>query len=1114
MLSGKAQAATAPTALGSLLQAATYGQTIPTIYGMTMSPLLAIWAANLRKGVSNKKLKNFISKLKGQTGYEENIDFLLGHNPIMGVQQMWNNGAPIPLAFTSQTFTASQFGGTEFTVTDAHFYAVIGVTFIQNYSASFNDYGGTGPQTVTGSYEIPLWNELQVGPDPTDPNSYRNYPNVYRWQPSYGTSIFVDALNQGTLGGNPNPTTLKVYYSQLIDATSFLPPIQKMRLEFEPELGSGSEYADAGLSSQQVIYPMYAGMGSSDIDLGSGAAIPQLQAEIQGKFGLYSTGDADFADMIEDVFKSGIAQAAIGADTAYTRVEHGLSGYDLPGCVQKKVANSFENFPAINAFSFNAPNTAGNVLLMFMLAAQDGPSPWPAGTISDSLGNTYIQYGTGDTAPAFDSATVWTLWYCVDCIGGSNTVTFGNRGFSGTTYVMLELAGVDALDGFDVTVGAHPTASVTTTNTTGCKASLIAFSFQGATPEATAGIGSASLWETIIDPSYFSWVLGSMFVQQLNVSNAGTYSLSWKTGYAAPDPTNVLALIAFKASNPSSSPEPVGDFMDLDSLDQVRLQCRANGLYGSLSMNSQQSASDWLDTLYTAADAAPVFMGFKLFSFPYSEVSVVGNGAVYTATTASGPLANLSDLNGDFVGSDVPIKVKTSARVDQDNVLQMQCINRTSNYNPSLVSQPDAASISLYGVRKQDPVTNNAVQDVAIARQLLGIQVRNLQYGGDVYSFTMSVKWCLLAPMDLVTVTDTLVAIFSIPVRLTSITEQDDFSMQCTASPFVYGMNAPTVFTTDQPVPFQPNPTGDAGDVNTPIFFEPVPQLIALQNQGQLWVVVSSNNPNYGGCQVYISTDGGGSYNAIGNPLVGSATTGVTTADWPASSDPDTTNNLPLDLTESNGSLLSYSFAQEENFVYPCYVSGGGQSIPYELMTYEIATLTAANHYTLMATGSGNQLRRGVFGAPESGVGVDHPSGSRFAFLDPSGQGILKINLQPTWVVPQTGRIPLHAYLLGDEIVTENNSPANPDQLQKVTTAGTSSSNPDPVFSGTLGGTTTDGTVVWTNQGYAPGTLFFKIVSFNTFGGSPQSLSDVAVYTYTPIGTSGSGPQLFQVNGS
>jgi hypothetical protein len=201
---------------------------------------------------------------------------------------------------------------------------------------------------------------------------------------------------------------------------------------------------------------------------------------------------------------------------------------------------------------------------------------------------------------------------------------------------------------------------------------------------------------------------------------------------------------------------------------------------------------------------------------------------------------------------------------------------------------------------------------------------------------------------------------------------------------------------------YHPAFTTIPASVNPPIFIEPVPRLQSSSPQAtvsqpqQLWIPVSDSDPEYGGAVVLISTDGGASYNPIGQ-TVGNVTTGVTTADWPIANDPDTTNDLPVDLSESLGELLSYQIADEDAFTYPCYVEHGTAAIPYGLMTYAIANLTAANQYTLKATG-GNKLRRCVFGAPQPLTDVDHPSGSRFAFLDPAGTGIFKINLDPKWI--------------------------------------------------------------------------------------------------------------------
>jgi hypothetical protein len=70
----------------------------------------------------------------------------------------------------------------------------------------------------------------------------------------------------------------------------------------------------------------------------------------------------------------------------------------------------------------------------------------------------------------------------------------------------------------------------------------------------------------------------------------------------------------------------------------------------------------------------------------------------------------------------------------------------------------------------------------------------------------------------------------------------------------------------------------------------------------------------------------------------------------------------------------------------------------YELMSYATAVLTAAHKYTLKATGTGNHLRRAVFDAPTAGSGCDHPISARWAFLSPAGTGILKVNMDSTWI--------------------------------------------------------------------------------------------------------------------
>ena len=151
---------------------------------------------------------------------------------------------------------------------------------------------------------------------------------------------------------------------------------------------------------------------------------------------------------------------------------------------------------------------------------------------------------------------------------------------------------------------------------------------------------------------------------------------------------------------------------------------------------------------------------------------------------------------------------------------------------------------------------------------------------------------------------------------------------------------------------YRPNTSYAPTSVATPLFIEPVAALYPANTGHQLWIALCGADTAYGGAQVWMSTDGGASYNVIGS-VMGNATRGVTVGDWPIEADPDTTNDLAVDLTESLGALVSYPTSDEDNFIYPCYVAGGAGSIPYELMSYGRQLLTTAYNYTLKATGGG-----------------------------------------------------------------------------------------------------------------------------------------------------------------
>lgn len=1033
MLSGKSMARSRPTALGSMLQASTYGVTIPSIYGRIKSPLLVIWAQNLRKGDSGKK-----GKKKGVTTYVEQIDFMIGSNPIQGLLQFWgNNNSRYPLNFVEYSTTLS--GASTIVIPDSNFYFLIGVTVEVVRSGTFNDYGGQGSNAwgpVTMEY--PLWNAVQHGPDLVNASGARFYPFIYKWLIGDGATVtlpFINAFSAPAWGipnGNGN---IHFYYAQLSAENKHQVPATTFRLTFEPQLGNNNA-AYAGFTSQQIIYPEYAGASSPNIDLGAAGMIQDTRAEVMGAFSVYPTGDADFFDMIEDVLKSGMMQVG----SALGLIHRGVNLNDLPGPIQKNLFAQLE--PLNPKLRYWQANGAGNVLIAFNSWRVGGTATAP--TISDDATNTWN--------PIFVSGAGFNvgMWYAKAVAappGNGVQFVFGTPGFPFDAHpFILEMdPGSQTVDATNSASGTTAGAGVVTCSITTTGPAYIVAMFnchQG----FIVPIASGSPWKNLFPASDGS----QSGVYGRHVSAAGTYTfslgLSGSTVWS-------IGMIAVKGTQ--SAPQyakALGDILDPTTAAIARAGCRANGLFGSASLDSQRTAADWLTDLYECANSVPVWSGFRLKSIFRSEVSAFGNGAIYVAPTAAGPVMNISedDLIGDSAGPLITVIDKTPG-IDAANILQIEFVDRSSDYNPSLASWPEQSSVAIFGPKKGgatddqstgSPQTLHEIMDPLVARKLLAIQARrNSLVVPRTYKFKGKAQLQLLEPMDMVTINDSLLGISQVPVRITSCAEDDKHDIDFEAEPFFYGVHAPDPeLVVTATTPYQPNSNITPASVNLPIIFEPVPRL-SEKTSPQLWAVVSDVDPNYGGCAVYISTDGGTSYNLVGQ-INGNAVTGVTTADWPPANDPDTTHDLPIDLTESLGSLISYQVADEDNFVYPCYIAGGNATIPYGLMAYAVATLTAANKYTLKATGGGtNHLRRCVFGAPAVLTDVDHPLGSRWAFLNPSGQGIFKIAMDPKWIGV---------------------------------------------------------------------TLKFKFLAFNTFQGGVQALATATAYSYTPTGlpsSSSSSPQ-------
>ena len=177
------------------------------------------------------------------------------------------------------------------------------------------------------------------------------------------------------------------------------------------------------------------------------------------------------------------------------------------------------------------------------------------------------------------------------------------------------------------------------------------------------------------------------------------------------------------------------------------------------------------------------------------------------------------------------------------------------------------------------------------------------------------------------------------------------------------------------------------GDTNPPILFEPPPGLTA--GDLETWII-ATGGADWGGCQLWISLDG--STYAYAGTIYRGGRQGILTTALPSHADPDTVSTLSVDLSPSQGQLLSGSLADADAFVTLCYCDG-------ELLAYETATLTSAFHYNL------TYLRRGVYGTP---IGA-HSAGASFARFGPNDPSLFKY-VYPASFIGQTIHVKLPAF--------------------------------------------------------------------------------------------------------
>lgn len=233
---------------------------------------------------------------------------------------------------------------------------------------------------------------------------------------------------------------------------------------------------------------------------------------------------------------------------------------------------------------------------------------------------------------------------------------------------------------------------------------------------------------------------------------------------------------------------------NLGDTDVYGTYCRAAGIFLSPVYSEQQEAQRNIAELLEQTNSAAVFSQGRLKIVPYGDSGLSGNGATYIPNLT--PLYDLSDDDFIVSGAEDPVRVERKTNADAYNQVQIEYLDRANDYNIAVAEAKDQANIEQYGIRPKDAVKMHGICDAKVARQVAQLLLQRALYVRNEYEFKLGWKYCLLEPMDLVTLTDGGLGLDKTPVRITEIEEDEDGVLNVKAEDFPFGTASATEYPT------------------------------------------------------------------------------------------------------------------------------------------------------------------------------------------------------------------------------------------------------------------------------------------------------------------------------
>ena len=449
--------------------------------------------------------------------------------------------------------------------------------------------------------------------------------------------------------------------------------------------------------------------------------------------------------------------------------------------------------------------------------------------------------------------------------------------------------------------------------------------------------------------------------------------------------------------------------------------CQATGMAWSVVLNNAETANSIIERWMKNLNVAPVWTGATLKFIPYwdnyEDTNLGFDPAWNIPKKYYAPnVQTLVNITMDHIlqseaKDEDPITFQRKDPMEVYNTVRVDYRDRFNFYNDVPAEAKDEAHVELYGPRVDNIGLANEFNHANYGQQSATMQLRRNIGVMTNYTWRMGPLWAWLSPMDLVVIPDPTDYSQWLTVRILSVEDDEDENVTIQAEEFL-PVGVTIGPASDDPVrtfasgsaqspasfpgpitspPDQVALNNPPGEAFAPVVFEPTSAMLTALGYATPQIMFGASggrngvfNPNWGGCNIWISLDNV-NYTNIGE-LQGPSIIGQLTTTLPnfGGTNPDNTDTLIVNLVESGGVLENYSPTAAAAGASICVVQDANG---YEIVGYTTATLSAPNTYSL--TG----LYRGLYGTHSRAFGT----GSQFLYVG-NGANIFVNTLPPAFI--------------------------------------------------------------------------------------------------------------------